>query len=103
MLAVRKDDDSPKGDSRRVNGALPNTPCRYAFIDDLVSSGETLRRVHGSIGYAFPQAELAGLIMYRSHYPADLRCDLARVIGPERAERALVKVFDDWSNDDSTD
>lgn len=65
LLAVRKDDERPKGDSSRVNGILPHRPLRYALVDDFVASGETVNRVWQSVGQAFPNATLTGLILFR--------------------------------------
>ena len=67
LLAVRKEDERPKGDSRMVNGILPHGPVRYALIDDFVASGETVNRVHKYVQRAFPQAVMAGLLTYGVH------------------------------------
>lgn len=44
LLAVRKDGDNMCADDCRVNGTRLKD-CRYLIIDDLISSGTTLRRI----------------------------------------------------------
>lgn len=100
MIAVRKDDERPKGDQRMVNAALPeHRAIRYVFLDDLIASGETVQRVHRCIGGVFPLAEMAGVALYRSHYVEDIRSDLGRVVGDERAATMPVDLYDVWSRD----
>jgi len=99
MIAVRKDDERPKGDSYRVNGVLPHRPLRYAIIDDFICSGETIERIDAQVAYKFPQATLAGLVLYRVRaddpetrysFVDDCRSSVARRIGVERAKALKI-------------
>ena len=44
LLAVRKDGDNECADSCRVNGTRLKD-CRYLIVDDLISSGRTVKRI----------------------------------------------------------
>ena len=54
VLAVRKENDTAKGDNARVNGAVPSHVFGYAFVDDFICSGETfvnlVREIRREIG-----------------------------------------------------
>lgn len=64
ILAVRKAGESPKGDSRQVNGLLAHG-VKYAFVDDLIDSGGTLCRVAEMVQSRFRgHAQMSGIILY---------------------------------------
>lgn len=98
MIAIRKNDDMPKGDSGMVNGAVPEDGHpRVALVDDFVCSGETVYRSRGAILNQWPHAVFAGCIFYRvrADTPGDdysfvefTRHDVARAIG-EEATRSI--------------
>lgn len=99
MIAVRKDDERPKGDRYYVNGILPHRPLRYAIIDDFICSGETIGRIDSKVAHSFPQATLAGLILYRVRaddpetrysFVDECRSTIGRLLGRERASALQI-------------
>lgn len=99
MLAVRRYDERPKGDMSKVNGALPaHWPARYAIVDDFVCSGETVKRVRDYVSGSFPNAIMAGAILYRCRADVEdrgysfvdaTRKDLARYLDDEAFAASL--------------
>lgn len=97
MIAVRKSDERPKGDTSRVNGVLPHRSLRYAIVDDIICSGETILRVEANVAHVFPQAKLAGVILHcaRSDDPyfiAAAREQIVRVLGQERGDALAIHI-----------
>lgn len=100
VIAVRKYDDHPKGDSGMVNGAVPEDGHpRVALVDDFVASGETVERTRRSILDQWPHAVFAGCIFYRvrGDVPDDTysfvdytRMDIARACGEEFARSIRI-------------
>lgn len=93
MIAVRKDDERPKGDSRSVNAALPrHGAVRYLFVDDFMCTGETLKRVELHVKSAFPNAVMAGAAFYRRGIDRaeDVRREVASYLGEERARNIRI-------------
>jgi adenine/guanine phosphoribosyltransferase-like PRPP-binding protein len=69
VIAVRKLCDKAKGDSTRLNAVLTKAPSTYAFIDDLIGSGETFFRVIDTIEDRFGKdAVLGGILLYEQSY-----------------------------------
>jgi adenine/guanine phosphoribosyltransferase-like PRPP-binding protein len=92
IIAVRKMDDHPKGDSRMLNCSLPaSRSLRYAFVDDFIASGETIQRVHNAVAQYYPKAEMAGAILYHAWSEASARADLRYSFG-DRAELMLLDI-----------
>ena len=92
IIAVRKHDDRPKGDVRILNCAIPaSRPLRYAFVDDFIASGETIKRVHAAVAAYYPRAEMAGAILYNAWSEASSRADLSYAFG-DRAELMLLDI-----------
>jgi len=93
MIAVRKNDERPKGSSSMVNGVLPHRPLRYAIVDDFVASGETVARIHHEVSKTFPQATLAGVLLYHMrHEPWTVntcRADIRNMTNDEAPAESL--------------
>ncbi len=68
VIAVRKVDETTSGhDPEAVNAILQGTE-HYAIIDDLVASGNTIRRIVDGVARVFPQAKPAALLLYNDVY-----------------------------------
>lgn len=71
FFAVRKTKDA-KADSRMANGFVPDEGARYLIIDDLISSGNTCRRIHNFIATEFRDGpECVGILLYEAEYYHD--------------------------------
>ncbi len=91
MIAVRKNDERPKGDSFRVNAVLPHRPLRYAIVDDFVAGGETCDRIQSEVERAFPLARLSGLLLYQCGYIDMTRNSLKRLSNSARFDGLTIR------------
>jgi len=64
-IAVRKDGDPVHAMYLTpVNTILPHADMRYAFVDDMVESGQTMCRVVEQVAARAPDLILAGILLY---------------------------------------
>lgn len=68
LLVVRKNGDNKCADSLKVNGILADE-CRYLIIDDLISSGDTVKLIASRIKevavmYRITNATPVGIMLY---------------------------------------
>lgn len=68
VIAVRKKGDGAMGDDRRVNAILTKDHTVYAFVDDLIGGGTTLRNVVDRVQEMFGKAtECGGVVLYNAN------------------------------------
>lgn len=68
VIAVRKKGDGAMGDDRRVNAILTKEHTVYAFVDDLIGGGTTLRNVVDRVQEMFSKAtECGGIVLYNAN------------------------------------
>jgi adenine/guanine phosphoribosyltransferase-like PRPP-binding protein len=67
LIAVRKEGECPTGDMRTVNAVISDK-VQYAFVDDLIGSGNTVERVVEEIAKSDVGrvAEIGGIVLYNS-------------------------------------
>lgn len=73
FIAVRKAGESNSHDYGPVHMVIPDELRTYAFVDDMVASGVTLKNVVAKIAKEAPLLRLSGLVTYCSqvtHYDA---------------------------------
>jgi len=79
LLVVRKPGES-RHDSLHVNGNIPNE-CRYLIVDDLISTGSTIRFISNKLKEAttfkgLKTPTLVGILLYYESYNrASFQCD----------------------------
>lgn len=68
VIAVRKKGEVALGDKRRVNAVLTKDHTVYAFVDDLIGGGTTLRNVVEQVREVFGdrRAECGGILLYNA-------------------------------------
>lgn len=64
LIIVRKDGEKNHYESPLQGPGHLTLPCRYAFVDDLIATGNTLARVQSQLGVA----EL--ILLYHGQYPS---------------------------------
>lgn len=80
-IAVRKaGEEQHSHDSNRVHAMIDEDAFRYAFVDDCVSSGKTLRHVVNEILRVSPNARLGAILTYSS---AVSEFDVVNALGAE--------------------
>lgn len=73
FYAVRKGRD-PGHDSRKVNGFTPLGGCSYLIIDDLISSGTTVKKIYSTIRSVAPEAKPGGILLYTDRWSKSSFC-----------------------------
>lgn len=65
IIAVRKDGETaPCHDYNKINCVALPDKFRWAFVDDLIASGSTLRLVYDMVSMKAPHSKCAGIVLY---------------------------------------
>lgn len=64
VIAVRKPDEKPKADGKALNLNVPLTATRYVIVDDMIGTGETVRRIVNTVYQVLPQLRPAAILLY---------------------------------------
>lgn len=68
ILVVRKKRDDRSADGYMINGTILDN-CRYLILDDLISSGDTVRHIISKIYREYENAKPVGVLLYhKKHY-----------------------------------